>query len=55
MEIEDAKLLIQAYMDVNKTVRKAILDNKRAFDFVQTDEYWQNIIEKYNTLKNKNI
>lgn len=54
MTVEDAKLLVQAFTETNKLMRKAIRDTERIVAFSQTDEYWEEVIKKYEILKFNN-
>lgn len=51
MTQEDAKLLVQAFMETNALIRKAIRDTERIVAFSQTDEYWEEVVKKYEILK----
>ena len=51
MTIDDAKILVEAYMETNRLVREALHDNDKVLEFAKTDEYWQEIINKYQLLK----
>ena len=51
MTQEDAKLLVQAFMETNALIRKAIRDTEKIVAFSQTDEYWEEVVKKYEILK----
>jgi hypothetical protein len=51
MTVEDAKLLVQAFTETNALIRKAIRDTERIVAFSQTDEYWEEVVKKYEILK----
>ena len=51
MTVEDAKLLVQAFTETNALIMKAIGDTMRVVAFSQTDEYWEEVVKKYEILK----
>ena len=51
MTVEDAKLLVQAFTETNALIRKAIRDTERIVAFSNTDEYWEEVVKKYEILK----
>ena len=51
MTVEDAKLLAQAFTETNALIMKAIGDTMRVVAFSQTDEYWEEVVKKYEILK----
>lgn len=51
MTVEDAKLLVQAFTETNALIRKAIKDTERIVAFSKTDEYWEEVVKKYEILK----
>lgn len=51
MTIDDAKILVEAYMETNRLVREVLHNNDKVLEFAKTDEYWQEIVNKYQLLK----
>ena len=51
MTVEDAKLLVQAIKETNALISKAIGDTMRIVEFSKTDEYWEEVVKKYEILK----
>ena len=51
MTVEDAKLLVQAFTETNALIMKAIRDTERIVAFSKTDEYWEEVVKKYEILK----
>lgn len=49
--INDAKILVEAYMETNRLVREVLHNNDKVLEFAKTDEYWQEIVNKYQLLK----
>jgi len=50
MSKDDIKLVIMAFFKVNSIVR-ASFDAHHAFQYAQTDEYLERILEQYNKLR----
>lgn len=50
MTVEEAKLFIEAYLETNRLIMKSF-DTQRAFEFSKSDEYWEEVIRKFEQKK----
>jgi hypothetical protein len=51
MSINDVKLVLRAYFDVNKMVRETFANTDEAVKYAKTDRYFQDIVNRYTYLK----
>lgn len=50
MTVAEAKLFIEAYLETNRLIMKSF-DTQRAFEFSKSDEYWEEVIRKFEQKK----